>query len=64
MNDSKKPELTNMSRDQSSFDRHKASQAAKAAAKQARLKAALRDNLRRRKASDVIGNKDEVDASS
>jgi hypothetical protein len=31
--------------------RHKAAMAAKAASKQARLKAALRDNLRRRKAS-------------
>jgi hypothetical protein len=39
---------------------HKKAMAAKAAAKQARLKAALRDNLRRRKATNQQPEANEV----
>lgn len=43
-----------------SAERHKAAQAAKEEAKQARLKAALRDNLRRRKQPRQSDNDSEL----
>jgi hypothetical protein len=52
MTETPKPETENAHDRDSSKARHKASQAAKAAAHEARLKAALRDNLRRRKAAN------------
>jgi LmbE family N-acetylglucosaminyl deacetylase len=52
MNDSPNPQPDTKIDATTTQDRHKASMAAKAASQEARLKAALRDNLRRRKASD------------
>jgi hypothetical protein len=52
MNEKEKPDEVGTAVRDTTYERHKASMAAKTAAKQARLKAALRDNLRRRKASD------------
>lgn len=52
MTETPKPDTQFFQDRDSSKARHKASQAAKAAAQEARLKAALRDNLRRRKAAD------------
>lgn len=52
MNETPKPVPPEDSPHQASHKRHKAAMNAKAEERQARLKAALRDNLRRRKASD------------
>jgi hypothetical protein len=52
MNDSPNPQSDTKIVTTTSQDRHKASMAAKAASQEARLKAALRDNLKRRKAGD------------
>jgi hypothetical protein len=55
MTETPKPETQYFQDRDDSKARHKASQAARAAAQEARLKAALRDNLRRRK----VANQDD-----